>query len=250
MYLDEIAAIVLAGGKGTRMGSNKPKPLHFLGGKPMLFHTIKHLKKAEISKIEVVVSYKKEAVKKAISELIRCGFVNQSEPTGTAHAVKCALTEISPLFKAVLVLNGDDSAFYKPETFKTVIHNHTKNNKKMTVVTTICKGTKLNSRVIRDRSGKFLGFRNIKDIPSDEVVSNHEVITGFYIFNRGWLEENIKKIEIGTNGEYNLPTLIRLALREGQVNDFMIDDSREWQSINDKEELYKARKLWKKLQTV
>ena len=37
----EIAAIILAAGKGTRLNSALPKPLHHIGGRPMIRYKVK-----------------------------------------------------------------------------------------------------------------------------------------------------------------------------------------------------------------
>ena len=40
MSQGQVAAIVLAAGRGTRMRSERPKVLHEIGGKPLVAHVI------------------------------------------------------------------------------------------------------------------------------------------------------------------------------------------------------------------
>ena len=47
----KITSIVLAAGKGTRMNSSLPKPLHAVAGKPMLSHIIENINAASINDI-------------------------------------------------------------------------------------------------------------------------------------------------------------------------------------------------------
>ena len=61
-------AIILAGGKGTRMLSDFPKCMVPLCGKPMILYLINTLKEINVDKIYIVVSYKKEIIKKTIQE--------------------------------------------------------------------------------------------------------------------------------------------------------------------------------------
>ena len=52
-----ITALIMAGGKGTRMAFHEEKPLLEIGGKPMIEHVLKALRNAEeIDKIMVAVS--------------------------------------------------------------------------------------------------------------------------------------------------------------------------------------------------
>ena len=52
----KITSIVLAAGKGTRMNSSLPKPLHAVAGKPMLSHIIENINAASINDIIVVIN--------------------------------------------------------------------------------------------------------------------------------------------------------------------------------------------------
>ena len=65
---NELATIILAAGKGTRMNSEMPKVLHEVGGKPMLIHVIEKSKIIGSKKIISVLGYKYEMVKNAISK--------------------------------------------------------------------------------------------------------------------------------------------------------------------------------------
>src|SRR5260221_10449062 len=82
-----IAAIVLAAGKGTRMNSDLPKVLHPLAGRPMIGWVMETVAALKPAKIAVVVAPDGEAVVKA-SEPYQA--VVQDRPRGTADAVKAA----------------------------------------------------------------------------------------------------------------------------------------------------------------
>jgi len=51
-----VRAIVLAAGKGTRMKSARPKVLHELCGRPMLWHVLRALRDADVDDVTVVLS--------------------------------------------------------------------------------------------------------------------------------------------------------------------------------------------------
>ena len=52
-------AVILAGGEGTRMHSNKPKVMAELLFKPMIDHVLSTAKKAGLSEICVVTGYQR-----------------------------------------------------------------------------------------------------------------------------------------------------------------------------------------------
>ena len=60
---NELATIILAAGKGTRMNSELPKVLHEVGQKPMLSHVIETSKIIGSKRIVSVIGYKHEMVK-------------------------------------------------------------------------------------------------------------------------------------------------------------------------------------------
>ena len=65
--MKSLTAVILAAGKGTRMKSDIPKVLFPVAGKPMLQHVIDTLGKLGVSDIFVVVGYRAEQVRAAIT---------------------------------------------------------------------------------------------------------------------------------------------------------------------------------------
>jgi bifunctional UDP-N-acetylglucosamine pyrophosphorylase/glucosamine-1-phosphate N-acetyltransferase len=59
------SAVILAAGRGTRMGSiteSLPKPMLPIGGRPMLEHILERLSLAGIERFFIVVGYHREAI--------------------------------------------------------------------------------------------------------------------------------------------------------------------------------------------
>jgi bifunctional N-acetylglucosamine-1-phosphate-uridyltransferase/glucosamine-1-phosphate-acetyltransferase GlmU-like protein len=69
--MDDIAVIVLAAGKGTRMKSDKAKVLHELNGKPMINFVVESASKIVGENVVVVVGHQREDVKKAVLSCVR-----------------------------------------------------------------------------------------------------------------------------------------------------------------------------------
>ena len=101
-----IHTIILAGGKGTRMLSQKAKVLQALGGRTMLNHVLTTANKIS-NKISVVMGFDKEGVEEEIKKIgINANTYLQKEQIGTADAVKTTLKDIDKNEK-ILILYGD-----------------------------------------------------------------------------------------------------------------------------------------------
>jgi bifunctional UDP-N-acetylglucosamine pyrophosphorylase/glucosamine-1-phosphate N-acetyltransferase len=101
---DNILAVVLMAGKGTRMKSESPKVLHKILGKPMGFYVLDALEKTGIKNRLVVTGFGADDVQKAFNKE-KC--ILQKPQLGTGHAVIVALKSITKNFTHLLVVNGD-----------------------------------------------------------------------------------------------------------------------------------------------
>ena len=107
-----LRAVILAGGKGTRLlpfTVNFPKPLVPLGNTPVLEVLINRFIQFHITDITLTVGYLAELVKayfdrrKCLHDKICLSYVDEQEPTGTAGS----LAMVPGLDKTFLVCNGD-----------------------------------------------------------------------------------------------------------------------------------------------
>ena len=102
----QLAIVIMAAGKGTRLKSKRPKVLHEIGGKPLLSHVIAAASQVvPPADIFAVVGHQAEKVKAAVAAA-GIGFVEQAEQRGTGHAIQCAREAIAG-YENVLVLSGD-----------------------------------------------------------------------------------------------------------------------------------------------
>src|SRR5438067_12156411 len=81
-----LTAIILAGGKSTRMKTKRPKPLHEICGKPMLTYILRACYAAGCERILCVVGNGKDEIMAAFGDDKRVHFVEQAEQLGTGHA--------------------------------------------------------------------------------------------------------------------------------------------------------------------
>lgn len=242
-----IAAIVMAGGKGTRMGSEKPKVLHEIGGQPMIFHTLNNLNEVGIEDVFVVVSHKAEEVIDVIAPEYRVEFAHQLEPLGTGDAVKSALSRMKFEYDTVMVLGGDDSAFYAPGTLIEFINSHYDSDVTVSIMTLEDPEKAKMGKIFRNEKEEFDQLLEYSDYSGMDLTSN-EVNCGVYLFKHQWLLDNIDQIEKNqVKGEYYLTELLNMAKDQGEkINIFKLENKEEWFGINTPEELEMANRQFAK----
>ncbi|MEM6906986.1 MAG: bifunctional UDP-N-acetylglucosamine diphosphorylase/glucosamine-1-phosphate N-acetyltransferase GlmU, partial [Pseudomonadota bacterium] len=114
----EIAIVVLAAGKGTRMRSALPKVMHPLAGQPLLHHALRAAMTLNPARVAVVVGHGAETVGASAREVCPgAAIVPQAEQLGTGHAVRMAEAALSDFEGQVIVLYGD-TPFISPETLR------------------------------------------------------------------------------------------------------------------------------------
>jgi dTDP-glucose pyrophosphorylase len=104
------SALVMAGGKGTRLGSHTrhiPKPLVKVAGRPLLEHVLCRLESGPVDKVYISVHHFAEQIEDYVAarkNLCEVEFIYEPEPRGTAGALGLLP---GPVNSPLLVLNGD-----------------------------------------------------------------------------------------------------------------------------------------------
>lgn len=243
----DISAIILAAGKGTRMNSRTPKVIHEICGRPMVSYTLENFRNAGVRDITAVVSFRKNLVINKIGGAVKIAY--QKNPKGgTADAAKAGFKLISDDSETLVVVNGDDSAFYTPETIKKILAIHKERDRKLTFVSLMKENPTGLGRIIRRPDGLIAKIVEEKDATDEERKIN-EVNDGLYVFDRVWFAENINKVKKGPQGEFYLVDLIKLAIDQGdRMATYTLPNDDEWQGINTPEQLAEAnRKMTAKL---
>ena len=75
--MQNIVAVILAAGQGTRMVSSIPKVLHSICGRPMLDHILGAVEGAEVDRIYVVTGYKDDEVGKFVGGRVINFFISE-----------------------------------------------------------------------------------------------------------------------------------------------------------------------------
>lgn len=243
-----VSVIILAGGRGTRMGSGRPKALRLIAGRPIIFWTLDTLEKLGImgKNIVTVTGFQSSQVEKTIMEAgYQVRFVRQRVLLGTAHAVRVGLRVVSKDCKIILVLFSDDSALYSKYTLKLLLNFFCKRRQLQATVMVTQMGTPtILGGLRRDEEGHLVGVITKSDMEK-AGISSHEVLCGAFCFGRQWIHKHIDLIPKSlVSGEYSLPGIIKVAADKGDfIGTFKLPCPHEWASVNTLEELRQAERL-------
>ena len=230
-------AIIMAGGKGTRMHSELPKVLHKILEVPMLGMVINSLKKSGTERIVCVVGYKHDEVETAMAG--KCEFAVQEPQLGTGHAVMQA-QQLANEEGITLVASGDTPCV-KPETYQKLYDLI--GDADMAVLTAIPEDNGAYGRVIRNADGTVEKIVEFKDA-NDAEKAVREINTGIYAFNNQSLFEGLKHLNNNNaQNEYYLTDLVEILKKLGKkVVAIPCDDWQEVQGVNGNVELAHAAK--------
>jgi bifunctional UDP-N-acetylglucosamine pyrophosphorylase/glucosamine-1-phosphate N-acetyltransferase len=239
----KLGAIILAAGKGKRMNSKSVnKVVLSLADKPMIVHAINLLQSINIKEIVVVVGFAKKSVISLLgNEII---FAEQKKRLGTAHAVSCGLRKVPDYVTDVLIINGDDSAFYTKNIIDNLIKIHFLSTAALTFLT-IDKENPLGlGRVVRGDNGRVISIIEEKDASEDQRLIK-EINPGCYIFKVSFLKKYLKKVvKSKISGEYYLTSLIGIGIANNETIETLKGGALPWRGVNTKEELLEAEKLF------
>lgn len=200
--------IILAGGAGKRMKSERPKVLCEVLRKPMLGWVLDAAEEFGFDKTAVVTGYKREQTEGYLSA--RGGDIAtyyQAEQKGTGDAVKCA-AEVLEQTDWVCVLCGD-APFIDRNTIAGALAYHKSSRANATVITAEVENPTGYGRIIRE-GAFFKAIREQKDCsPAEAEIC--EVNSGAYWFNSKMLLEVLPKLSTNNAaGEYYLTDCIEL----------------------------------------
>lgn len=242
---NNIGVVVLAAGRGSRLGCvDVPKAMLEIGDKPMVSYIVKTLEDLGLpaKKIVLVVGYKKEKIINYF--LNRVVYAIQNEQLGTAHAAYTGVKNLEQSVTQLLILGGDDSAFYKSRSLLDFIDRHLKAKAVLSVLSVEKEKPDGFGRIIRDDEGNFQDILEKEEI-SEEQKKISEINTGAYLVDRFWFEEvfpNLGKIE--KIGEYGMNEVVVAAKEQNKkIQIVKLENNNEWFGINTPEELVEADRL-------
>jgi bifunctional UDP-N-acetylglucosamine pyrophosphorylase / glucosamine-1-phosphate N-acetyltransferase len=242
--MEKTAIVILAAGKGTRLNSKTVNKVVLpLGGKPMISYIVEKLVNMKLPDIFVVVGFAKKSVMDVLGNKVT--YVIQKKRLGTASAVKVALDKIRS-FNTVLVLQGDDSAFYTKELIINLLKAHKKKSPVMTLLTVIKENPFGLGRIKRDK-GKVIAIVEEKNA-TDKEREIKEINAACYVFSVPFLMKYIPKIKLNPlKQEYYLTDLVEIAEKNGLPIETYTAPEKIFMGVNTHEELLKAQQKMKSI---
>jgi bifunctional UDP-N-acetylglucosamine pyrophosphorylase / glucosamine-1-phosphate N-acetyltransferase len=184
---DNLAAVVMAAGIGTRMKSATPKHLHPLLGRRMVDWVVEAARSAGVERIIVVASPETSEKLEGVEVVI------QEEPLGTGDAVRRAHSALEDFGGDVLVLNGDVPAL-RPETIVELVDTHRSAAAAATVLSFEPPDAGAYGRIVRDGDGRLVQIVEAADAAPEELALR-EVNSGIYVFRAEKLWPALDRLE-------------------------------------------------------
>lgn len=242
-------SVILAAGEGTRMKSKKPKVLHEILGRPMLFYVLNSCKHSQVEKNLVVVGHNKEKVCKAFEDEQDVEFIEQpigdNVPYGTGYAVMNALDKIED-DDTVIILNGD-TPIISNSTISCFLRYHEERNNDITVLSADMKDPTNYGRIVRDENANVVAIVEEKDA-SEKQKLIREINSGIFAFKGSSLKSALQKINTdNAANELYITDTLEILVKEGKrVDSFKLRDTREILGVNSRYELSIAAEILQK----
>ncbi|SVA99904.1 uncharacterized protein METZ01_LOCUS152758 [marine metagenome] len=239
------SVVILAAGEGTRMGSSLPKTMQFLAGKTMLEHV--KLTTDSLSSEQTIVVCSPDAEKQIIKTLGKQDqgliYVQQTEPLGTGHALKCSLSKINQ-DNVVLVVLGD-VPLVRPKTLLKLVNSAATNT--LTLLTANIDDPKGYGRIIRNANNEIIAILEEEECTTKQKTIN-EINSGIMAFPPNRISRWLNRLSANNKkGEYYLTDTIGFAVDDGVLVDSIQPQAEEEIfGVNDKKQLAEAEKIKRK----
>ncbi len=213
---DNLAVVIMAAGKGTRLKSRRAKVLHEIGGKPLLTHVIAAASRIVApGGIYVVIGHQAEKVRSAVAAT-GVDFIEQAEQLGTGHAIQCAREAIKG-YENILVLSGD-VPLIRPETIAQLWKFHQDQKAAMSILTAAPGDPSGYGRILR----KSPASPEVKAIVEQKALTAEqqkirEINSGIYAFKTESLLAHLDKLTTNNaHGEFYLTDMAALLRSAGE----------------------------------
>lgn len=262
--VSNVVCVILAGGRGKRMGSETCHKVCFpVGGVPAIVRAINTYKEAGLTRFVVVVGQMADQVLETVAsahpEVL---FVRQSDPRGTGHAAMTAVDALAAQRHegSVLIVMGDKVT--NADTVRHLLQTYRKNEPDvlMSVLPKLAETTA--GRVVEDDAGAVLGIvecpdiRRARETGAKLIVGGQEfaaeeveqrgltVNASMYMFRMGPLHRALRLLSpANAQGELYLTDTIATIALEGRVERLLIPDPSDLMAYNTPAELLAIEKV-------
>ncbi|HEX3456108.1 MAG TPA: NTP transferase domain-containing protein [Gaiellaceae bacterium] len=231
---DELAAVVMAAGIGTRMKSATPKHLHPILGRRMVDWVVDAARGAGVERVVVVASPQTSSLLEGVEIAL------QEEPRGTGDAVRSARAALEGFGGDVLVLNGDVPAL-RSKTIRALVETHRSAGAAATVLSFEPADAGAYGRIVRDGDGRLARIVEAADASPDELALG-EVNSGIYVFRADKLWPALERLDAhNAQSELYVTDTLGLLVADGETCAVQLaNDPFEAEGVNTRVELAAA----------
>jgi len=236
----ELAALILAAGKGTRMKSALPKVLHPIAGRSMVGHVLDTVSGLGPATVAVVIGPDMDAVAEAVAP---AAAVVQREQLGTADAVKAARDVLPAGDGTVLVLYGDTPFISRATLEKMVAAREAAPEAAVVVLGFRPPDPGAYGRLVLSADGALEAIVEARDA-STEQLGIDLCNSGVMAIDRARLWDLIDAVgNDNAKGEYYLTDIIAIARGQGVACAYIEADVEELSGVNSRAELAVAEAI-------
>jgi bifunctional UDP-N-acetylglucosamine pyrophosphorylase / glucosamine-1-phosphate N-acetyltransferase len=249
------AAIILAAGHGTRMKSQRPKPLHVMCGRPMVLHVIHALESVDPTNTMVVVGHGAnrvtDEVRLAAPDWAHVDFAEQERQRGTGDAamvglaaldVRDGVTHADLDDESTIIVMPGDTPLLRAETIAALVREHERSANAATLLTAEVEEPYGYGRVLRGKDSSVLRVVEERDAsPVERAI--REVNTSIYAFKRGLLGPALRRIKNNNaQSEYYLTDVVEVLTSVGHRVGAHLAEAAEVTGVNDRWQLALAER--------
>ena len=245
----DLAIVILAAGKGTRLKSSRAKVLHRAGGRTLLDQVLRACQPLRPKRTIVVVGHQSKDVS-AVAEPLGASCVLQLPQHGTGHAMQVARRAIGNA-KLALVLPGD-APLVRMETLKSLIAVHRAGNAAATILTAVLADPSGYGRIVRKSETQVGAIVEESQLAPEQREIN-EINSSIYCFTLGKLWPALGQVKPNNqHREIYLTDAIALLAQRGEtILAQVAPDAREVLGCNTRADLAEVDRIfreWKRLE--
>jgi bifunctional UDP-N-acetylglucosamine pyrophosphorylase / glucosamine-1-phosphate N-acetyltransferase len=187
----DVAILILAAGKGSRLKSSLAKVLHAAGGRPLVEHVVRSCASVGAKKTIVVVGHQAEKVEAIVAPL-EVEIVMQQPQNGTGHALLVSNRAIGKA-KYVVVLPGD-APLIRAETVKALVRKHKNGQAAATLLTAVLSDPSGYGRILRKGGDTVQAIIEESQLTPDQRELN-EINASMYCFSAAKLWPALARVK-------------------------------------------------------
>ncbi len=236
---EQVTAIVLAAGAGTRMRSRRAKVLHELGGRSMIAHSLIAVREVGVARTVAVIGHDRDDVSTAIHDLDPdVVLAVQEDQKGTGHAVQVALGALDSRPDGTVLVTYGDVPLLTAQTLLELLDDHRAAGRAVTILSAELDDPTGYGRIVRDATSAVTAIREDADADDTERTIR-EVNSGILAVEAGFLADAVAGLDAdNAQGELYLTDIVGRAVTDGlPVGAHVLEDVWQTEGVNDRTQL-------------